>query len=118
MVGSGREQVEPLVPPRRCRRRAGAAARALLTTWSRPRRLAGFDGDVLILYADTPFVTTETMRGCWRGLPKSPARSSSLRGRPTRTLRRILAEPDGAIVKMVEYKDASWGAGAGPLHSG
>jgi len=62
VVGNGREQVEPLV-----------AARDGVVVVQEPQQgtahavrqaqgaLAGFEGDILILYADTPFVTPETM---------------------------------------------------------
>ena len=72
--------------------------------------LAGFDGDVLILYADTPFVTAETMRRMLARLAeddKPAAVVVASRPADTKHYGRILAEPDGAILKMVEYKDAS-----------
>src|ERR1700712_3143006 len=63
VVGSGREQVEPLVTahggvvvvqePQR------GTAHAVLQA---APTLADFEGDVLILYADVPFVSVETMR--------------------------------------------------------
>jgi bifunctional UDP-N-acetylglucosamine pyrophosphorylase/glucosamine-1-phosphate N-acetyltransferase len=70
--------------------------------------LAGFDGDVLILYADVPFVRVETMRRMLDRLAGT-AGAIVLAARPAdaRHYGRILAEPDGTILKMVEYKDAS-----------
>jgi len=70
--------------------------------------LAGFEGDVLILYADTPFVGAGTMRRMLDAL-RVTAGCVALAFRPAdpKQYGRILAEPDGTIVKMVEYKDAS-----------
>jgi bifunctional UDP-N-acetylglucosamine pyrophosphorylase/glucosamine-1-phosphate N-acetyltransferase len=70
--------------------------------------LAGFEGDVLILYADVPFVRVETMRAMLARLAEVEG-AIVLASRPAdaRHYGRILAEPDGTIVKMVEYKDAS-----------
>ncbi|MGQ0660147.1 bifunctional UDP-N-acetylglucosamine diphosphorylase/glucosamine-1-phosphate N-acetyltransferase GlmU [Sphingosinicella sp.] len=111
VVGSGREQVEPVV----------AAAGGVVVV-QEPQHgtahavqqaegaLAGFDGDVLILYADVPFVSTGTMRRMVERLAAPDAPAAVVLGfRPAdaKHYGRILAEPDGAILKMVEYKDAS-----------
>jgi bifunctional UDP-N-acetylglucosamine pyrophosphorylase/glucosamine-1-phosphate N-acetyltransferase len=111
VVGSGREQVEPLV-----------AAHGGVVVVQDPQHgtahavrqaeqaLAGFAGDVLILYGDTPLVTAGTMQRMLERLRASDAPAAVVvASRPEDPLRygRILAEPDGTIVKMVEYKDAS-----------
>jgi bifunctional UDP-N-acetylglucosamine pyrophosphorylase/glucosamine-1-phosphate N-acetyltransferase len=110
VVGSGREQVEPLVAAH-----GGEVVvqEPQLGTADAVRQaepaLAGFDGDVLILYGDTPLVETATMR---RMLERLNAEDSPVAvvvaSRPDdpRHYGRILAEADGTIVKMVEYKDA------------
>ncbi|MCW1427994.1 bifunctional UDP-N-acetylglucosamine diphosphorylase/glucosamine-1-phosphate N-acetyltransferase GlmU [Novosphingobium sp. JCM 18896] len=71
--------------------------------------LAGFDGDVLVLYADVPFVRSETMRAMLDRLhaPDSPA-VVVLGFEPEDALAygRVIAE-DGRIAKMVEFKDAT-----------
>jgi len=71
--------------------------------------LAGFDGDVLILYGDVPFVRADTMRAMIERLnaPDSPA-VVVLGFEPEDTLQygRVIAA-DGRIAKMVEHKDAS-----------
>lgn len=109
VVGSGREQVEPLV-----------AAHGGEVVVQEPQRgtadavrqaegaLAGFEGDILILYADTPFVTAATMRRMLERLAGTEG-AVVVASRPAdaRHYGRILAEPDGTILKMVEYKDAS-----------
>ena len=72
--------------------------------------LAGFDGDVLILYADMPFVERrDDARGCWSACAETRRARSVVAFRPAdpKQYGRILAEPDGTILKMVEYKDAS-----------
>jgi bifunctional UDP-N-acetylglucosamine pyrophosphorylase/glucosamine-1-phosphate N-acetyltransferase len=119
VIGSGREQVEPLV----------AAAGGKVVT-QEPQHgtghavlqaeaaLAGFEGDVLILYGDTPLVEESTLRRMIERLhaPDSPA-MVVLASRPADPLHygRILAETDGTIRKMVEFKDASEEERAGDL---
>lgn len=71
--------------------------------------LTGFEGDVLVLYADVPFVRAETMRAMLDRLhgPDSPA-VVVLGFEPADALAygRVIAA-DGIIAKMVEHKDAS-----------
>jgi bifunctional UDP-N-acetylglucosamine pyrophosphorylase / glucosamine-1-phosphate N-acetyltransferase len=111
VVGSGREQVEPLV-----RAHGGIVAvqdpqlgTAHAVLQAEPA-LDGFDGDVLILYGDTPLVEAATMRRMVERLhaPDAPA-VVVVGSRPADPAHygRILAAPDGTIEKMVEYKDAS-----------
>jgi len=110
VVGSGREQVEPLV--------AGAGGTLVVQepqqgTADAVRQvqasLAGFQGDVLILYADTPFVTAETMRRMRARLAADDAPAVVVvasRPADSKHYGRIRAAADGTIEKMVEYKDA------------
>src|SRR4051812_14437407 len=109
VVGDKSEQVEPLV-----------AAHGGTIVIQEPQRgtadavrqaeaaLAGFEGDVLILYADVPLVGAETMRRMLARLAGTKG-AVVLASRPAdpKHYGRILAEPDGTILKMVEYKDAS-----------
>ena len=72
--------------------------------------LAGWDGDVLILSGDVPFVTPETMRRMIAALHANPAPIAVVLGfRPpdAAAYGRIVADPAGVIDKMVEHKDAS-----------
>ncbi|WP_159978316.1 MULTISPECIES: bifunctional UDP-N-acetylglucosamine diphosphorylase/glucosamine-1-phosphate N-acetyltransferase GlmU [unclassified Novosphingobium] len=72
--------------------------------------LAGFDGDVLILYGDVPFVRAETMRAMIERLHAADAPAVVVLGfEPADPLQygRILAHDDGRIAMMVEYKDAT-----------
>ena len=72
--------------------------------------LDGFDGDVLILYGDVPLVTTGTMRRMIDALHGTSDPGVVVLGfRPPEAgaYGRVIADPDGRIVKMVEFKDAS-----------
>ena len=71
--------------------------------------LAGFAGDVLILYGDVPFVSAQTMRSMIERLHEADAPAVVVLGfEPADTLAygRVIAEGD-RIAKMVEHKDAS-----------
>lgn len=72
--------------------------------------LAGFGGDVLILYGDAPLVTTATMRRMIDRLHGDDAPTTVVLGfRPSGpgAYGRIVADADGRIDRMVEFKDAS-----------
>jgi bifunctional UDP-N-acetylglucosamine pyrophosphorylase/glucosamine-1-phosphate N-acetyltransferase len=111
VVGAGRDQVAPLVEGR-----GGSVVvqEPQLGTAHAVRQaeeaLAGFAGDVLILYGDTPLVETATMRRMLARLnaPDAPV-AVVVASRPADPLTygRIIAEGDGTIVRMVEHKDAS-----------
>ncbi|MDD3797547.1 MAG: bifunctional UDP-N-acetylglucosamine diphosphorylase/glucosamine-1-phosphate N-acetyltransferase GlmU [Novosphingobium sp.] len=75
--------------------------------------LAGFSGDVLILYGDVPFVPAETMRAMVERLnaPDAPAVVVlTFEPEDTQAYGRVICDPEGAgdrIEKMVEHKDAN-----------
>jgi bifunctional UDP-N-acetylglucosamine pyrophosphorylase/glucosamine-1-phosphate N-acetyltransferase len=72
--------------------------------------LAGFTGDVLILYGDVPLVSTDTMRRMLDRLRGDGDPSIVVLGfRPSDpgAYGRVIADADGRIEKMVEFKDAS-----------
>jgi bifunctional UDP-N-acetylglucosamine pyrophosphorylase / glucosamine-1-phosphate N-acetyltransferase len=111
VVGSGREQVEHLVASR-----GGEVAvqEQQLGTGHAVQQaqaaLRGFDGDVLILYGDTPLVEAETMAHMLDRLnaPDQPAVVVvGFRPEDAGAYGRILAADDGTIEKMVEFKDAT-----------
>lgn len=111
VVGSGREQVEHLVGSR-----GGEVAvqEQQLGTGHAVQQaealLRGFDGDVLILYGDTPLVEAETMAHMLDRLnaPDTPAVVVvGFRPEDAGAYGRILAAADGTIDKMVEFKDAT-----------
>ncbi|WP_374409291.1 bifunctional UDP-N-acetylglucosamine diphosphorylase/glucosamine-1-phosphate N-acetyltransferase GlmU [Pelagerythrobacter sp.] len=110
VVGSGREQLEAAL--------AGRAATALqepqLGTGHAVQQaqgaLAGFDGDVLILYGDVPFVRPQTMQAMLDRLHADDAPAVVVLGfEPADALQygRVIADAQGRIEKMVEHKDAS-----------
>ncbi|WP_298290147.1 bifunctional UDP-N-acetylglucosamine diphosphorylase/glucosamine-1-phosphate N-acetyltransferase GlmU [Novosphingobium sp.] len=71
--------------------------------------LAGFDGDVLILYGDVPFVRTETMQAMIARLHEADAPAAVVLGfTPADPLQygRVITQGD-RVVKMVEHKDAT-----------
>jgi bifunctional UDP-N-acetylglucosamine pyrophosphorylase/glucosamine-1-phosphate N-acetyltransferase len=72
--------------------------------------LAGFTGDVLVLYADVPFVRPETLRRMLDRLHAKDAPAVVVLGfEPPDALQygRVIADADGTIAMMVEHKDAS-----------
>jgi bifunctional UDP-N-acetylglucosamine pyrophosphorylase/glucosamine-1-phosphate N-acetyltransferase len=110
VVGSGREQLEKQLGARA----EIAVQEPQLGTGHAVQQaqgaLAGFSGDVLILYGDVPFVSTETMRAMLERLHAADAPQVVVLGfEPAETLQygRVLAHADGRIAKMVEHKDAS-----------
>jgi len=71
--------------------------------------LADFGGDVLVLYADVPFVSANTMRAMIERLHGDDAPAVVVLGfEPDDTLQygRVIAE-NGRIAKMVEHRDAN-----------
>ena len=111
VTGSGREQVDAAVA-------ASGATTALqaeqLGTGHAVRQaesaLAGFEGDVLILYGDVPLVGAPTMRRMLDRLQGEDRPATVVLGfRPAdpAAYGRVIATPEGRIERMVEYKDAS-----------
>lgn len=111
VTGAGREQVEAAVVPLGV---TTALQTEQLGTGHAVRQaqaaLAGFGGDVLILYGDVPLVTTATMRRMIDRLHRDDAPATVVLGfRPAdpAAYGRVIADNDSRIAKMVEYKDAS-----------
>jgi bifunctional UDP-N-acetylglucosamine pyrophosphorylase/glucosamine-1-phosphate N-acetyltransferase len=111
VIGSWREQLEPVVTVH-----GGSIAvqDPQLGTGHAVQQaeagLQGFEGDVLILYGDTPLVEPDTMRRMLERLHGNDEPAVVvLASRPADPLQygRVIADGDGTIVKMVEYKDAS-----------
>lgn len=111
VVGAGREQVEAAVRPHGVdtvhqaeQLGTGHAVRMAEDI------LAGFEGDVLVLYGDVPLVSTATMRRMLERLHGADAPAAVVLGfRPfdPGAYGRVIADGQGHIVKMVEFKDAS-----------
>jgi bifunctional UDP-N-acetylglucosamine pyrophosphorylase/glucosamine-1-phosphate N-acetyltransferase len=111
VVGAGRDQVEAAVEGHDVRivvqdkqLGTGHAVQQAESTFN------GFAGDVLILYGDVPLVRPETMRMMLERLHEKDAPVAVVLGfRPDDpgAYGRIIADRNGIIEKMVEYKDAS-----------
>lgn len=110
VVGHGREQLEKAV--------SGRAAIALQepqlgtghAVQQAAEALAGFTGDVLILYGDVPFVRTSTLEAMLARLQAEDAPTVVVLGfEPAEAghYGRVIADAEGRIAKMVEFKDAS-----------
>ncbi|MGN3973577.1 bifunctional UDP-N-acetylglucosamine diphosphorylase/glucosamine-1-phosphate N-acetyltransferase GlmU [Tsuneonella sp. SYSU-LHT278] len=110
VVGSGREQIEAAV--------SGRAKTALQepqlgtghAVQQAEEQLAGFDGDVLVLYGDVPFVSPETMRRMLDRLHEDdapPAVVLAFRAGDPAAYGRVISHDGRTIAKMVEFKDAS-----------
>ncbi len=112
VTGAGREQVEAAVAPLGV---ATALQAEQLGTGHAVAQaqgaLAGFDGDVLILYGDVPLVRAETMRAMLDRLNAADAPAVVVLGfrpaDPGAYGRLILTEGGDRLEKIVEYKDAS-----------
>jgi bifunctional UDP-N-acetylglucosamine pyrophosphorylase/glucosamine-1-phosphate N-acetyltransferase len=111
VVGAGREQVEAAVAPHGAETAHQAeqlgTGHAVLQAKD---ALAGFEGDVLILYGDVPLVSTATMHRMLERLHGNDNPAVVVLGfRPADpgAYGRVIADPSGRIVKMVEFKDAS-----------
>ena len=111
VVGKGREQVEAAIAGRDVtvafqaeQKGTGHAVQQAADA------LAGYDGPVLILYGDTPFVKAETLRRMLDRLDGDGGPGvvvlASCPPDPLKYGRIILGEGD-RIAKMVEYKDAT-----------
>jgi bifunctional UDP-N-acetylglucosamine pyrophosphorylase/glucosamine-1-phosphate N-acetyltransferase len=111
VVGSGREQVEPLVALHRgdvvVQDPQLGTAHAVQQAEA---ALEGFEGDILILYGDAPLVGPATMQRMLDRLEAEDAPAAVVVGfRPADPLNygRVIADENGTIRKMVEHKDAT-----------
>ena len=109
VVGSGKEQLEAAL--------AGSAQLAVQepqfgtghAVQQAQGALAGFDGDVLILYGDVPFVPTATMQAMVERLNAADMPAVvvlAFEPEDPTGYGRVIVE-DGRIIKMVEQKDAT-----------
>jgi bifunctional UDP-N-acetylglucosamine pyrophosphorylase/glucosamine-1-phosphate N-acetyltransferase len=111
VLGKGREQVEPAITGRGVEVVIQAEQKGTgHAVQQAAGALAGYDGPVIILYGDTPFVESDTLRRMLdrldgEGGPGVVVLASSPAD-PLRYGRIILGEGD-RIAKMVEYKDAT-----------
>jgi bifunctional UDP-N-acetylglucosamine pyrophosphorylase/glucosamine-1-phosphate N-acetyltransferase len=109
VVGSGRDQLEAALGDRAVLALQEPQHGTGHAVQQAEGALAGFAGDVLILYGDVPFVQAETMRAMITRLHGDDAPAVVVLGfEPDDTLQygRVIAD-NGRIGKMVEHKDAS-----------
>ena len=111
VTGAGREQVEAAVAPLGIATALQAEQLGTGHAVAQAREaLAGFGGDVLILYGDVPLVTAATMRRMIDRLHGDDAPAAVVLGfRPADpgAYGRVIANAAGRIDRMVEYKDAT-----------
>ncbi|USR01186.1 bifunctional UDP-N-acetylglucosamine diphosphorylase/glucosamine-1-phosphate N-acetyltransferase GlmU [Sphingomonas aerolata] len=111
VTGAGREQVERAVAPLGIATALQAEQLGTGHAVAQARAaLAGFEGDVLILYGDVPLVTAATMQRMIDRLHGDDAPAAVVLGfRPADpgAYGRVIADAAGRIDRMVEYKDAS-----------
>jgi len=70
----------------------------------------GFEGDILIMYGDTPLVSTATlqkMTDIRRQFPAIGLTFAGMRVTTANTYGRMVMDGDGTLQKIVEFKDAS-----------
>ena len=111
VVGARREQVEAMVTPLGVKIAAqdeqlGTAHAALMAR----EALAGFDGIAIVCFGDTPFLKPATIARMVERLDADDQPRVAVLGfRPgdAKAYGRIIADRDGGIAKMVEFKDAS-----------
>jgi bifunctional UDP-N-acetylglucosamine pyrophosphorylase / glucosamine-1-phosphate N-acetyltransferase len=112
VVGAGREQIEKAVGDRAVTCLQEPQLGTGHAVQQAEGALAGFAGDVLVLYGDVPFVRADTMRAMLERLHSSDAPAVVVLGfEPEDPLAygRVIADDGGTILKMVEYKDADEG---------
>jgi len=112
VVGAGREQIEAAVEGRAVTCLQEPQLGTAHAVQQAEGALAGFTGDVLVLYGDVPFVKAGTMQAMLDRLHAGDAPAVVVLGfEPADPLAygRVIADDAGGIVKMVEYKDADEG---------
>ncbi len=110
VVGAGREQLEAALGDRAQTCLQEPQLGTGHAVQQAQDALAGFSGDVLILYGDVPFVRAATMQAMLDRLHADDAPAVVVLGfEPGDPMHygRVIADESGRILKMVEYKDAS-----------
>jgi bifunctional UDP-N-acetylglucosamine pyrophosphorylase / glucosamine-1-phosphate N-acetyltransferase len=111
VVGKGRDQVEKAIAGRDVNIAVQAEQKGTGHAVQQAERALGhYDGPVLVLYADTPFVEAETLRRMIDRLNGDGGPGVVvLASQPDDPLKygRIILEQGDRIAKMVEYKDAT-----------
>jgi bifunctional UDP-N-acetylglucosamine pyrophosphorylase/glucosamine-1-phosphate N-acetyltransferase len=111
IVGDGREQLEKQLEGRALFAVQEPQLGTAHAVQQAESALAGFQGDVLVLYGDVPFVSAATMRSMIERLHEDDEPAAVVLGfEPEDTLQygRVIAQ-GGRIAWMVEHKDADDG---------
>ncbi len=69
--------------------------------------LAGFEGDVAVLYADTPLITEATIRALLARRAEAELVLLAMRPADPARYGRVVEEPGGGVARIVEWADAS-----------
>lgn len=109
VIGNGMEQLAEAVKPHQTalQQVANGTGGAALTAAD---HFKGFDGDILILFGDTPLVTTATLQrmvDIRRQFPAIGLTFSGMRVTAPNTYGRMVLDDDGTLKKIAEFKDAS-----------
>ncbi len=111
VTGAGREQVEAAVAPLGIATALQAEQLGTAHAVAQAREaLAGFDGDVLILYGDVPLVEVATMRRMIDRLREEDRPAAvvlAFRPADPAAYGRVVADDSGRLDRIVEYKDAN-----------
>ena len=110
VVGAGREQLESALGDRAATCLQEPQMGTGHAVQQAARELEGFSGDVLVLYGDVPFVKGETMQAMLDRLHAEDRPKVVVLGfepDDAGAYGRVIADGDGRIRKMVEFKDAS-----------
>ncbi|WFL76507.1 bifunctional UDP-N-acetylglucosamine diphosphorylase/glucosamine-1-phosphate N-acetyltransferase GlmU [Altererythrobacter arenosus] len=110
VVGAGREQLETALGDRAATCLQEPQLGTGHAVQQAQAQLEGFEGDVLVMYGDVPFVRPATMQAMLDRLRGDDAPAAVVLGfEPDEALQygRVIADGEGRISKMVEFKDAS-----------
>jgi bifunctional UDP-N-acetylglucosamine pyrophosphorylase / glucosamine-1-phosphate N-acetyltransferase len=108
IVGAQREQLEAALPDVTCVVQEPQLGTGHAVLFARDA-LAGFTGDVLILFGDVPLVAEHTMQKMIEALHARSAAICVLAFEPddAAAYGRVVVDAQGVVTKMVEFKDAS-----------
>jgi bifunctional UDP-N-acetylglucosamine pyrophosphorylase/glucosamine-1-phosphate N-acetyltransferase len=110
VVGAGREQLESALGERATTCLQDPQLGTGHAVQQAQASLDDFEGDVLIMYGDVPFVRGATMQAMLDRLNADDAPAAvvlAFEPADALTYGRVIADDDGRIAKMVEFKDAN-----------
>ncbi len=109
VVGPGMKQMEDAVRPHKTavQQQVNGTGGAVIAA---KEHFRNFDGDILILYGDTPLVTTATLQrmiDIRRQFPAVGLTFSGMRVTEPNNYGRMVLDEDGTLRKIVEFRDAT-----------